>query len=98
MFSKYNCTICYENEVNVCFIPCGHTFCKGCGEKANRKCFICNGTVDATKPIYLIEDSNQATVADPLAYDTGSDPVAYGPDIGPAPVMSSYQSMLNFMR
>ena len=70
--NKYNCTICYENEVNVCFVPCGHTFCRECGKRANQKCFICKGVVTETKRIFLIGDADEvpsATTTGPVPAD-----------------------------
>jgi len=54
IFNKYKCTICYEKEVNMIMIPCGHTFCKDCSEKATRKCFACKGEVTGRTNIYLL--------------------------------------------
>ena len=54
IFNKYKCTICYEKEVSMCMIPCGHTFCKDCSEKATKKCFACNGEVTSRTNIYLL--------------------------------------------
>lgn len=54
IFNKYKCTVCYENEVSMCFVPCGHTFCKKCSEKATKKCFACNGEFTKRSPIYLL--------------------------------------------
>jgi hypothetical protein len=70
--NKYNCTICYENEVKVCFLPCGHTFCQGCSKRANNKCFICKGVVTDTKTIFLLggtgdaDEVQNSAVAEPI--------------------------------
>jgi hypothetical protein len=65
VLSKYNCTICYENEVKMCIQPCGHTFCAGCTEKITTRCFVCNGNVTAKIKIYLLgkeeEEENSPT-------------------------------------
>lgn len=102
--NKYNCTICYENEVKVCFMPCGHTFCKGCSEKANRKCFACSGTVIETKTIYLLGNDDIHDDDEEVQAHVGNDPVAYGPAIGVVPAMANFPAMpnlpvmANFMR
>ena len=70
--NKYNCTICYENEVNVCFVPCGHTFCRGCSKRANNKCFICKGVVTDTKTIFLLGGTGEA---DEVQNSTVTEPV-----------------------
>lgn len=65
VLSKYNCTVCYENEVKMCIQPCGHTFCVGCTEKITTRCFVCNGNVTAKIKIYLLgkeeEEDNSPT-------------------------------------
>jgi len=99
--NKYTCTICYENEVKICFLPCGHTFCKGCGEKAGRKCFACNGTVTESKTIYLLgNDDIKEDSYDAQGHD-GNDPVAYLPDnrlARAAAAIAAMPAMQNFMR
>lgn len=77
ILNKYTCTICYENEVKVCFLPCGHTFCRGCSERANRKCFVCNGTVTENKTIFLLGDTGST---DEEAVQEGLDPIAAEPE------------------
>ena len=74
--NKYNCTICYENEVKVCFLPCGHTFCRGCSDRANRKCFVCNGVVTDTKTIFLLGGTSNLNDEDEEQIPTGAEPIA----------------------
>lgn len=61
--NKFQCTICYENEINVCLMPCGHTFCTPCSEKLKKKCFACNGAVTETTKLYMLgnDDATQNT-------------------------------------
>ena len=66
IFNKYKCTVCYENEVNVCLVPCGHTFCKGCSEKATKKCFMCNGEITSRNNIYLLGKEEEDTEFSPI--------------------------------
>jgi hypothetical protein len=66
IFNKYKCTICYENEVNMIMIPCGHTFCKGCSEKATKKCFACNGEITGRTNIYLLGKDEEDEPIAPL--------------------------------
>jgi len=76
--SKYKCTICYDNEVQLCFMPCGHTFCKPCGDKVKKSCFFCNSKVTGKTPIYLL--ANDADFMDEVVEpNTGTDPVPYVP-------------------
>ena len=91
MFNKYNCTICYDDEVKVCFMPCGHTFCKKCSEKANRKCFACSAAITDIKTIFLL--GNDVLDDDEINSPTGEDPVAYVPDD-----LGDRQNMANYTR
>jgi hypothetical protein len=68
--SKYNCTICYDNEVKMCLLPCGHTFCKSCTEKVSTRCFTCNGNVTGKTRIFLLGKDDDEEVISP----TGEDP------------------------
>ena len=68
VLSKYNCTVCYENEVKMCIQPCGHTFCVGCTEKIATRCFVCNGNVTAKIKIYLLgKDDDEVDASNTLA-------------------------------
>ena len=40
--SKYECSICYENEIEYVLYPCGHTFCGKC--ISENECYICRKT------------------------------------------------------
>lgn len=52
--SRYKpCTICSENEANICFIPCGHVLlCKGCS-KTIEQCPLCAKEIISLTKIYL---------------------------------------------
>ena len=64
-FTKSNCCICYENEVNICLIPCGHSFCKTCVDKSySNKCFICKITFTSKNRLFLSAVSED--VSDPV--------------------------------
>ena len=39
------CFICFNNTINICINPCGHTFCDKCVEHMKDKCYTCNGNV-----------------------------------------------------
>lgn len=81
--SKYKCTICYDNEVQICFMPCGHTFCKPCGDKVKTSCFYCNSKVTGKTPIYLL--AKETDFMDDMSEPSnGIDPVPYVP----APVLN----------
>ena len=61
VLSKYNCTICYENDVTMCIQPCGHTFCNSCTTKISARCFVCNGLVTAKFKMYVLgKDDDEA--------------------------------------
>lgn len=49
-----SCTICFENEINHCFVPCGHTFCEKCIKKSStKKCMSCRTEIQKTIKIFL---------------------------------------------
>jgi len=53
MAKKMNeCPICFDNNVDTCMVPCGHTFCHGCVETAT-KCYLCNQEIFIKQKIYL---------------------------------------------
>ncbi len=46
------CSICFENDLNICCIPCGHTYCDNCIKNSN-KCYICRDTIIRTHKIFI---------------------------------------------
>jgi len=46
------CSICLENDLSICCIPCGHTYCNKCIINYNN-CFFCRQTIITTQKIYL---------------------------------------------
>ena len=46
------CTICYKNKINICCIPCGHTYCDICIIKSNN-CYICKNNINRINRIYI---------------------------------------------
>lgn len=56
--SKNMCPICFENEIDICINPCGHTTCNKCiisnrTNIYNNKCFTCRGNVNDYIKIYF---------------------------------------------
>jgi hypothetical protein len=48
--NKKLCPICFENEVDICLNPCGHTLCNKCvisnrSRYTNEKCYSCRGVI-----------------------------------------------------
>lgn len=80
IFTKYGCTVCYENEVNTCLIPCGHTFCKKCSDRVDTKCFACNGVITSKTQIFLLGNDD---------YDNELAP-AVGATLAPIPIGANY--------
>jgi len=53
---KKMCPVCFDNEVCVALVPCGHTYCKGCSEidrSRYAKCPQCRASVNARVKIYF---------------------------------------------
>ena len=51
-YTSYECTICMENDVNMCLIPCGHTFCSKCLKKTD-KCYICTSDIFMKQKMFI---------------------------------------------
>lgn len=48
--NKKLCPICFENEVDICLNPCGHTLCNKCviansNRYSTEKCYSCRGII-----------------------------------------------------
>lgn len=49
-----SCTICFQNEITHCFVPCGHTFCHTCiVASQTKKCMSCRSDIQKTLKIFL---------------------------------------------
>jgi len=46
------CTICIDNIISYCCIPCGHTYCSYCINESNY-CYICRGNIRNKIKLYL---------------------------------------------
>lgn len=48
------CKICYTNNINICLIPCGHTYCSTCIDTSNNcYCFLCRKEIFSKQKIYI---------------------------------------------
>ena len=50
--NKMECSICMNHDINVCCVPCGHSFCHKC-IKTTETCFICQQPVFMKQKIYF---------------------------------------------
>ena len=46
------CSICLINNISICCIPCGHTYCNYCINKTNN-CYICRSNIINKIKIYI---------------------------------------------
>ena len=46
------CPICFSNNINMCFVPCGHTFCSKC-VKDITQCYLCNQEIFLKQKIFI---------------------------------------------
>jgi len=46
------CPICYDKDLSICCIPCGHTYCYKCIINT-KNCHICRTEIKRTNKIYL---------------------------------------------
>jgi len=53
--NKKLCPICFENEVDMCINPCGHTLCNRCiiSNRNSHKCYSCRGHIADYIKIYF---------------------------------------------
>lgn len=57
--NKKICSICYENEINMCAVPCGHTCCSKCvilsrtNTNNNNKCLNCRNQIENYIKLYF---------------------------------------------
>jgi hypothetical protein len=58
--NKNICPICFENEINMCAVPCGHTCCDDCIVQSIRyhnmrvnKCLCCRNTISDYIKMYI---------------------------------------------
>ena len=57
--NKKICPICFENETDMCAIPCGHTCCSACVIQSNnynilKKCLSCRNEIKQYIKIYFL--------------------------------------------
>jgi len=53
---KKICPVCFDNEVNMVLVPCGHTYCRGCAEmdrSRNAKCHQCRAVINSRIKLYF---------------------------------------------
>ena len=53
---KKMCPVCFDKEVNMVYVPCGHTYCNGCAEldrTRNAKCPQCRSPINARIKIFF---------------------------------------------
>lgn len=49
-----SCSICWENDIAECLVPCGHTFCSSCINKATSKqCMTCRSPYTNNVKIFM---------------------------------------------
>jgi len=47
------CSVCIHEPVSLATIPCGHTFCSGCGARQLTTCYICRIPITNRQKIYF---------------------------------------------
>jgi hypothetical protein len=51
--NKFNkCSICLDNIISHCCVPCGHAYCYDCINKTSN-CYICRGIIQNKIKLYL---------------------------------------------
>ena len=49
--SKFECNICFENDIEYACVPCGHTFCSKCLN--GTECYICRTPIKSKVKLYF---------------------------------------------
>lgn len=49
--SKFECNICFENDIEYVCVPCGHTFCSKCLN--GKECYICRSPIESKVKLYF---------------------------------------------
>ena len=47
------CSICITEPISVAYVPCGHTFCKGCGQRQSLSCHVCRTPIREKQKLYF---------------------------------------------
>ena len=47
------CTVCFHDPVSFACVPCGHTFCGGCGGRQVITCYVCRAVIKDKIKIYF---------------------------------------------
>lgn len=47
----YTCPICYNKEISMICVPCGHSFCSGCLQAGY--CYLCRTKIEKKQPIFF---------------------------------------------
>jgi hypothetical protein len=50
--NKMECSICMNNDINKCCVPCGHSFCDKCIEHSET-CFICQQSIFMKQKLFF---------------------------------------------
>ena len=54
--AKKTCPVCFDNEVDIALVPCGHTYCRGCADvdkSRYAKCPQCRTQINARIKIFF---------------------------------------------
>lgn len=47
------CSICDTDKIEYCFNPCGHSYCKGCCERATNTCHTCRSSITSKIKLFF---------------------------------------------
>lgn len=50
--SKTTCKVCYDEDVDIALVPCGHTVCKNCFTALD-KCHVCRKPIEGYVRLYM---------------------------------------------
>jgi len=47
------CSICITEPISMAYVPCGHTFCKSCGQRQSMTCHVCRAPIREKLKLYF---------------------------------------------
>jgi hypothetical protein len=53
------CNICYDNKIDTCLNPCGHTFCSNCVDKMYKQCGICRNEFSSKIKMFIEHEQDE---------------------------------------
>jgi hypothetical protein len=65
------CKVCFEDKIDTCLNPCGHTFCLKCVDRMRNKCGMCRAGIKSKIKMFMDEEyeAKENASADFVGFD-----------------------------